>query len=524
MQGNVHKRSKDPFWQDEMRLKMDFSCMAWDYAAAAREEIAARVEAKMAGFPEDQQQMMGESVGKLRTPNSESLKENFILKEELINCEALARKAYNSVFAMKGDSQKMMAWTLLPFNQSKEVSQILDMAERIRRDFDNFVVLGIGGSALGPIAVQQAISHLRYNELPKEVRGGPRLYVEDNVDPERMASLLDVIDITKTCFNIVSKSGNTSETMSQYLIISDLLQKKMGKDYAKNMVITTDASKGNLLSIAKSEGIERLIVPDGVGGRFSQLSPVGLLAAAVCGVDIEEMLSGAAYMDGLCMSDDLNENPALFAALMMFLSMKKGMNISVMMPYADSLKYMADWYAQLWAESLGKNMLRSGKSCAVGQTPVKALGVTDQHSQVQLYTEGPNDKLVTFLAVENYRAKVEIPGGCEKFPDVSFLSGHTLNELIDAELRATRYALLKAGKPSYTIYLKEVNEFTMGQLMYLLEMMTAYCGEFLDIDAFNQPGVEEGKNAAYAMLGREGYAYKEVEISAFPEPVDEFIL
>ncbi len=523
MQNDMRKRSNDPFWQEGMRLKIDFSCMAWDYAAAARQKIAAQVEAKMADFPEEQQKMMEESVGKLRSPDSEALKENFILNEEMTNCEALARKAHGSVSGMKGNPEKMMAWSLLPFNQSKEVSEILKMAQRIRRDFDNFVVLGIGGSALGPMAVQQAINHLRYNELPKEVRGGPRLYVEDNVDPERMTSLLDIIDITKTCFNVISKSGNTSETMSQYLIISDLLQKKMGKDYVKNIVITTDANKGNLLSIAKSEGIDRLVVPDGVGGRFSQLSPVGLLAAAVCGVDIEEMLAGAAYMDGLCMSDNMNENPALFAALMMFLSMKKGMNISVMMPYADSLKYMADWYAQLWAESLGKNLLRSGKSCAVGQTPVKALGVTDQHSQVQLYTEGPNDKLVTFLAVENYRAKAEIPGGCERFPDVSFLSGHTLNELIDAELRATRYALLKAGKPSYTIYLKEVNEFTMGQLMYLLEMMTAYCGEFLDIDAFNQPGVEEGKNAAYAMLGRDGYAYKEVEIGAFPDPMDEFI-
>ncbi|MGI5898351.1 MAG: glucose-6-phosphate isomerase [Christensenellales bacterium] len=524
MQKNIGKRSSDPFWQEKMRLKIDFSCMAWDYAAAARAEIAGRVEAKTADFPEEQQRVMEESVKKLRSPDDETLKENFITKDELKECEAIARKAHSSVSAMKGDPDKMMAWTLLPFNQSKEVSEILSMAERIRKDFDNFVVLGIGGSALGPIAVQQAINHLRYNELPKETRGGPRLYVEDNVDPERMASLLEVIDITKTCFNVVSKSGNTSETMSQYLIISDLLQKKMGKDYVKNMVITTDANKGNLLSIAKTEGIDRLVVPDGVGGRFSQLSPVGLLAAAVCGIDIEEMLAGAAYMDGLCMSDSLSENPALFAALMMFLSMKKGMNISVMMPYADSLKYMADWYAQLWAESLGKNVLRNGKSCAVGQTPVKALGVTDQHSQVQLYTEGPNDKLVTFLAVEKFRAETKIPGGCERFPDVSFLSGHSLNELIDAELRATRYALLKAGKPSYTIYLKEVNEFTLGQLMYLLEMMTAYCGELLNIDAFNQPGVEEGKNAAYAMLGRDGYAYKEVEISAFPEPMDEFVL
>ena len=312
--------------------------------------------------------------------------------------------------------------------------------------------------------------------------------------------------------------------MSQYLIVSDLLKQRYGKNYGEHMILTTDAAKGNLHKISVADGLKMFVVPDGVGGRFSEMCPVGLLAAAVAGIDIEEMLAGAAAMDARCQSDDYLKNPALFAAGAMICAMEKGLNIHVMMPYADSLKYMADWYAQLWAESLGKNVHRDGTPCAAGQTPVKSLGVTDQHSQVQLYTEGPDDKVITFLRVADFRSKITIPVGCEEFPDVSFLCGKTLNELLDAELHATEYALLKAAKPSWMITLPEVNAYTLGQLMYFFEMQTAYAGELLDVDAFNQPGVEEGKNAAYALLGRKGYETKAIELDARPESDTRYVL
>ncbi len=176
-----------------------------------------------------------------------------------------------------------------------------------------------------------------------------------------------------------------------------------------------------------------------------------------------------------------------------------------MMPYADSLKYIADWYCQLWAESLGKEVDKSGKMVNAGQTPVKALGVTDQHSQVQLYNEGPFDKVITFLEVEKFRSTVQIPYGCEEFPNVNFLCGHTLNELISKELFATRYNLAKRGRSNYTIILDEVNEYNIGALLYMFQLQTAYCGELLNIDAYNQPGVEGGKNATYALFGRKGF-------------------
>lgn len=413
-----------------------------------------------------------------------------------------------------GRGKGMMGWSELPYNQAEIVNDINITAEKIRNGYGYFVVLGIGGSALGPIAVQQALTHLHYNDLKKGKRKGPKFFVEDNVDPERMKALLDVIDIKDTMFNIITKSGATSETMAQYLIIMDILKQKLGKDAASRVIATTDSKKGNLIKIAKAEGLKTFYIPDGVGGRFSELTPVGLLPAAVLGIDIVKMLEGAAFMDKQCQSGNVSENPALMAAALSYIAMKKGKNVSVMMPYADSLKYMADWYCQLWGESLGKSVDNRGNKIFAGQTPVKALGVTDQHSQVQLYTEGPFDKVVTFLSVEKYRKKFKISEGCKDIPDVGFLGGHTLNELILTEKMATEYALVKAERLNSTIILPEVNAFTIGQLLYFFEMQTAYCGAMLDINTYNQPGVEEGKNATYALLGKKGYEEKKKELDA----------
>ena len=327
-----------------------------------------------------------------------------------------------------------------------------------------------------------------------------------------MQELLDVIDVKKTCFNVISKSGATSETMTQYLVISDLL-KKAGANLKEHLIFTTDAARGNLVKISNElGGVKSYVLPDGVGGRFSELCPVGLLPAAVLGVDIKAMLEGAAYMDELCKSNDFRSNPALCAATLQYAAMKDGKNIGVMMPYSDNLRYISDWYAQLWAESLGKNVTLHGKPCNVGQTPVKALGVTDQHSQVQLYTEGPYDKVVTFLSVDQYKTPFPIPHGCENIPDVGFLGGHTMEELIQAENKATAYALTKAGRLNYTITLPQINEFTLGQLLYFFELQTAYTGIMFDIDTYNQPGVEAGKKATFALLGKPGYDQQKKEL------------
>lgn len=448
--------------------------------------------------------------------------EHGITDAELEAALPKAKEAFDYFAQNRGTG--MMGWSELPYNQDEVVEELLAVAADVRAKFKNFVVLGIGGSALGPIALQQAINHMHYNELSDEKRNGPKLYVEDNVDPERMAALLDVIDPKETCFNVITKSGSTSETMTQYLIIFDILKKALGKDAVNNIIATTSADKGNLIKLVKSEGFRSFIIPDGVGGRFSELCPVGLLCAAVCNIDIKALLAGAAFMDKMCAEADIYKNPALMAAVMQYIAMGKGANISVMMPYADSLKYMADWYCQLWGESLGKRVDLNGNVIYAGQTPVKALGVTDQHSQIQLYTEGPFDKVITFLAVDNYRTDVTIADGCEDIAAVNFLCGHTMQELIKAEQLATEYAVMKSGKMSHTITLPVVNEFTVGQLLFFYELETAYAGAMLGINTFDQPGVEEGKNATYALLGRPGYDEKKAELDARPAKLDKYII
>ncbi len=447
---------------------------------------------------------------------SASLGENGFTEKKLNSYKPAAAAAYRYVAENRGKDELFMGWTELPYNQKEIVADIKATARQIRKKFKYFVVLGIGGSALGPQMVFTALSHLHYNDLPDRMRKAPKFFVEDNVDPVRMHDLLDVIDPKKTCFNVISKSGATSETMAQYLIISDILQ-KAGVDLKENLIFTTDAAKGNLVKISRSlGGVKSYVLPDGVGGRFSELSPVGLLPAAVVGIDIVALLDGAAYMDKLCKQKNMYKNPALLSAVMQYAAMREGKNIGVMMPYSDNLKYLADWYAQLWAESLGKNKTLDGQPCNVGQTPVKALGVTDQHSQVQLYTEGPFDKVVTFISVDHYKHETPIPHGCEDIPDVSFLGGHSMEELIQAENKATAYALMQAGRMNYTIHLPEINAFTLGELMFYFEMQTAYAGAMLNVNTFNQPGVENGKIATFALLGKAGYEAKKAEMDAAP--------
>ena len=450
--------------------------------------------------------------------------EKGIQEEEIAAIAAEIEDAEKAMVAKRANGG--MEWRDLPYNQDQVVEDILEYAAWAKEEFDAFVVLGIGGSALGPIALQQALNHPYYNELSKEKRGGwPKFYVADNVDPERLVYLFQTIDPARTLFNVTSKSGGTSETMSQFMIIKSMLEEQLGKEEAaKHIVCTTDAEKGNLRPICDQEGYKSFVIPAGVGGRFSELTPVGLLPAAMTGIDIKELLAGAAFMDEQCKEEDTYRNIGHMYGILSYLAMKQGKNIQVMMPYADSLKYMADWFAQLWAESLGKKYNNDGQEVFAGQTPVKALGVTDQHSQVQLYAEGPFDKMIVFLGVDQYREEIVIPKIYGEIPSLGFLGGASHSQLIQTEQMATEYALLKAGKMNMTLTVPQVNAFTMGELLYLFEVATAFAGELLQINAFDQPGVEGGKNATYAMFGRPGYEDVKKELESRPEADARFII
>ena len=394
----------------------------------------------------------------------------------------------------------------LPYEQ-EVTQQIRRFADGLGQAFDTIVVLGIGGSALGTTAMQHALLKPHWNELDLEQRDGyPRLYVLDNIDPTTIAPLLQRLDVRRTLFNVVSKSGTTAETMAQFLIVRERLIAALGDGYRRHLVFTTDPEKGVLRQLARDEEIAALPIPANVGGRFSVLSAVGLLPAALVGVDIEALLAGARAMDERCASADLMRNPAaLFAALQFLYDTEYDAPIHVMMAYSDRLYGVSDWFRQLWAESLGKRNARDGAVVHRGPTPVKALGATDQHSQVQLYIEGPYDKTVTFLTAGAVPQDLVIPAAYESIASAAYLGGHTLGELLAAEGRATAQALAKQGRPNMTLELPALNAHNLGQLFMLLQIATVYAGALYGVDPLDQPGVELGKELTYGMMGRPGF-------------------
>ncbi len=402
-------------------------------------------------------------------------------------------------------------WRLLPFDpmRSSHTKAIRRLVKKYKGAIDNLVVLGIGGSALGNIALQSALNPPTWNLIPNRRRKGPRLFVLDNVDPSLIHHVFDFIrredhKLKRTLINVISKSGETAETAAQFLYARDLLKKARGRGYGDHIVAVTDPEKGTMRSICDAEGYATLPVPEGVGGRFSVLSPVGLFSAAMCGIDIDALLDGAAEMDTRCSQAESAQNPAAVIATLLMEFASKGKSNHVMMPYSNSLYLLADWYRQLWAESLGKRVNRSGKEVFAGATPIKALGTTDQHSQVQLYREGPNDKVFCFLEVEKFSKDVKVPRGL-KVENLKYLQGASLTELLNAEKRATEYALVESARPNLTIRFPKIDAFHVGEFIQLWEIVTAYCGLILDIDAYDQPAVETGKVATFGLMGRSGF-------------------
>lgn len=396
--------------------------------------------------------------------------------------------------------------------RSANVRAVRALADKHRPTTDNLVVMGIGGSALGNIALQSSLNDPLWNVLPSSRRKGPRTFIVDNVDPVLFGSVLAFIRETdprleRTVFNVISKSGETAETAAQFITIRQLLIDVLGrKAHAARIVAITDPAKGTMRKICDAEGYETLPVPDGVGGRFSVLSPVGLFSAAMCNIDIDALLDGAAEMDKRCSNEELAKNPAaLLATLLVRLAEEKGKRNHVMMPYSSQLYLLADWFRQLWAESLGKRHNKAGKEVFTGYTPIKALGTTDQHSQVQLYREGPNDKAFALVDVQDWSATdLQIPKGLD-VEALTYLQGSSFGALLNAEKRATEYALIESQRPNLTVTLPRITPRHIGEFLMLWEVATSYAGLMLGIDAYDQPAVETGKVATFGLMGRAGF-------------------
>ena len=413
----------------------------------------------------------------------------------------------------------------LPYN--KRISKCVNaLVKKCRKVCDYLVVLGIGGSALGNIALDTALRPFLPDPDDKQSRK-PQLFVLDNVDPAQFGSSLKYMKhkrLKRTVFNVISKSGRTSETAAQFMIIREMLMDTLGKaGYRKQVVATTDAKAGTLRTIADRDQLETLEVPDGVGGRFSVLSAVGLFSAAMCGIRIDQLLAGARDMDERVSRRNFQENPAAILAAINYYYYKHDKPISVMMPYSYALKDMADWYRQLWAESLGKKLDSKDREVWTGPTPVKALGTTDQHSQVQLYREGPNDKLFTFLQVNHFDKDPKIGPAPKWAPELDFLAGNKMSTLLNNEKKATEYALSESQRPNLTIIFDRVNAYTVGQFIYLYEVTTSLAGALLGINPYDQPAVELGKEATFALMGKEGYEDFAREIRSKTEVNDEYL-
>jgi len=403
-------------------------------------------------------------------------------------------------------ADQVQRWQALPDN-TKLADEIAEFARDARERYDDFILIGIGGSSLGAIATIQALTHPFRNLLAPDKRGGPRFFVLDNPDPEKVKATLDTVDLSKTLVNVVSKSGQTAETAANFLVVRDATYAALGAEQArKQIVATTDPDTGLLRQMADQERYRTFPVPPGVDGRQTVLSAVGLIPAALAGVDIHALLAGAAAMRERASSAEVRENPAyLLAALSVLSDQKHGKSMLVTMPYADSMFGIADWFRQLWAESLGKKFSTENEVVNAGQTPIKALGAIDQHSQIQLYTEGPNDKLIQLIAVEQYRESVDIPNPPDDIPELGYFRGKELGQLLDRERLATSWALTSAQRPNLTITVPTIDAAIVGEFFYLFQLQTVMAGALYDVNPFGQPGVEAGKNATYALMGRGGY-------------------
>jgi glucose-6-phosphate isomerase len=439
-------------------------------------------------------------------------------REELGTAAPAARAAFEAFEARRRSGE--LGFADLPADRAAADAAVALAAELSAR-FENLLLLGIGGSSLGGRAILRGLLHPFHDLLPRERRGGMRVFFPDNSDPATFEALLGTLDLADTCWATVTKSGGTAETMSQHLVLRErTLARFGGEGYRERCVLVTDPRKGVLRAIAGQEGLRTLPVPPSVGGRFSALTAVGLLPAAAAGIPVLDLLGGAAAMEARCRSGELLENPALLlATVLRLLDGKRGRKIHVFMPYADALRDLGDWFVQLWAESLGK-------SPQVGPTPFRAVGATDQHSSLQLMVEGPHDKVVVLVRVARPRADLAlaVPDAYRGHAELAYLDGHTMGELIEAERRATGAALRRAGRPTVDLAVPRIDARALGELLMLLELATAYAGGLYGVNAFDQPGVEAGKRYAQGLLGRPGFEAARDELLAAPPPDPSFVL
>lgn len=419
---------------------------------------------------------------------------NGISKEEILSINDLVENAYFNIFKNPvQDTQE-----IINILDNVDTIKIKETASKIRQNFEYFVVFGIGGSSLGSKAIFNALCHLNHNDLPKAKRNSaPKFFVEDNVDPEKLQALFDVLELEKTKFCIITKSGKTTETLAQFFAIREICEKQLGNKWKEHFIIMVSDTSSFLFEYSKNNNLEIILDPPAnLGGRYSVLSSVGLLPSAVLGLNIDDMLDGAKAMLKNAQLTNIWQNAPLLSATIDFLNYKKGKNMIVLNPYASGLQYFNEWFCQLWAESIGRNE----KNNPIGQTPINVLGPVAQHSQFQLYLDGPNDKIFTFVGVQNFRTKIALPQELNLLFVQDVASNKNFGDLINIERIASTQALTKYNKPNETIIIDELNENTLGKLFMFFIFKMIFIAQLLEINPYGQPAVESIKLEVSTLL------------------------
>lgn len=478
-------RYADRAWQDQMAVKLDFNYMLADCIGSG------------SGLDPD-------AVWRL---------------------QGRINEVHRQIGERSGKGADFLGFLDLPYQSDESLAAIQLAADRIASRGDSHVVLGIGGSYLGARAVIEALLNPYRNEQSRSERNGrPRIYYEGNgIDADLLNALLATLPTQEPgsverafTVNVISKSGTTLETAVAFRIMQQRLKQVYGQSHADYVIATTDASKGKLRAIADQEKYPTFSIPDDVGGRFSVLTPVGLLPAAVAGVDIVELVAGARYMAEKSKGSDLRANLPYLYAVLQYLSSEAGRPVSIMATWSKRLEFFTYWYDQLCAESLGKD--------GMGRIPVATVNTRDLHSRGQEIQDGPRTQVVTNLVVERPDQDLLVPDVANDPDGLNYLAGKPFSGMVMGAMQGTAYAYAKAGRPSMNLLFPQLNAFTLGQLIYLFELSTLAEGYLMDINPLDQPGVEEYKKFMFGNLGRADMANYKEEFEARPKGKPEYVI
>lgn len=424
----------------------------------------------------------------------------FLNDYEIEYMEEAVKAAHDKLHNKSGAGNDFLGWIDLPVNYDKdEFERIKKAAEKIKSDSDALIVIGIGGSYLGARAAIEMLTNTFHNALDKDKRKAPKIfYVGNNISSTYMADLLEAVEGKDISVNVISKSGTTTEPAIAFRIFKDLLEKKYGKEEAKKRIYaTTDKAKGALKTLADAEGYETFVVPDDVGGRFSVLTAVGLLPIAAAGIDIDEIMKGAADAREEYANPSLKENDAYKYAAVRNALYNKGKEIEILVNYEPALVYFNEWWKQLYGESEGKDNK--------GLFPAGVSFTTDLHSMGQYIQEGRRDLFETVINVETPKKKVVIEANDENLDGLNFLAGKEMDYVNHKAFEGTLLAHNDGGVPNLVLNVPEISPYYFGQLVYFFEKACGISGYLLGINPFNQPGVEAYKKNMFALLGKPGY-------------------